>query len=129
MVDSLDCPKAALRLFTVVVLSAFVPGASGTAQESRPRGAQVHQDEAAVVHIPEPMVFDLVRGLGAVQGEAEVNVLWHPIPGGLGPRQAIVRSIIGCSTEDGRFSLNGASRADFDAVSRSPYPRTETLGA
>ncbi len=75
MVDSLDCPKAALRLFTVVVLSAFVPGASGTAQESRPRGAQVHQDEAAVVHIPEPMVFDLVRGLGAVQGEAEVNVL------------------------------------------------------
>ena len=75
MVDSLDCQKAALRLFTVVVLSAFVPGASGTAQESRPRGAQVHQDEAAVVRIPEPMVFDLVRGLGAVQGEAEVNVL------------------------------------------------------
>lgn len=75
MVDSLDCPKAALRLFNVVVLAAFVPGASGSAQESRPHGAQVHQDEAAAVHIPEPMVFDLVRGLGAVQGEAEVNVL------------------------------------------------------
>jgi hypothetical protein len=32
-------------------------------------------------HIPEPMVFDLVRGLGAKQGEVEVNTLalfaWH----------------------------------------------------
>ncbi len=75
MVDSLDCLKGALRWLTVVVLAAFVPGASGTAQESRPRDAQLHQDETAVVHIPEPMVFDLVRGLGAKQGEAEVNVL------------------------------------------------------
>jgi hypothetical protein len=27
------------------------------------------------LHIPEPMIFDLVRGLGARQGEFEVNVL------------------------------------------------------
>ncbi len=30
---------------------------------------------ASSVEIPEPMVFDLVRGLGAEQGELEVNVL------------------------------------------------------
>ena len=76
-----------------------------------------------------------------VHGTRTLNRYRHSTPGistpgqrshasaGLGTRQAIVRSIIGCSTEDGRFSLNGASRADFDAVSRSPYPRTETLGA
>jgi hypothetical protein len=42
-------------------------------------GGQIHsgapQPEPAAVHIPEPMIFDLVRGLGARRGEFEVNVL------------------------------------------------------
>jgi len=29
----------------------------------------------STVHIPEPLMFDLVRGLGARQGELEVNSL------------------------------------------------------
>ncbi len=40
-----------------------------------PRGAEDYRAEDSVVRIAEPMVFDLVRGLGAEQGEVEVNVL------------------------------------------------------
>ena len=32
-------------------------------------------DDHGTIHIPEPMVFDLVRGLGAEKGEFEANVL------------------------------------------------------
>lgn len=40
-----------------------------------PYGAEPRADESHTVHIPEPMVFDLVRGLGARKGEVEANVL------------------------------------------------------
>lgn len=41
--------------------------------ESDPRSAGLFPGSAP--HIPEPMVFDLVRGLGAARGELEVNTL------------------------------------------------------
>ena len=40
-----------------------------------PRGAEDYEAERHAPIIPEPMVFDLVRGLGARRGELEVNVL------------------------------------------------------
>lgn len=40
--------------------------------ERDPRTAGLHHTSA---HLPEPMVFDLVRGLGAREGELETNVL------------------------------------------------------
>ena len=45
------------------------------ADPDEPRGAEDFGSEENVPHIPEPMVFDLVRGLGAQKGEMEVNVL------------------------------------------------------
>lgn len=45
------------------------------AQEDEPFGAEGAADEGHEIHIPEPMVFDLVRGLGAHRGEFETNVL------------------------------------------------------
>ena len=44
-------------------------------EPDEPRGAEDYRAETHTVRIPEPMVFDLVRGLGAKQGEVEVNVL------------------------------------------------------
>lgn len=50
---------------------------------SDPYGAEREADESHVVRIPEPMVFDLVRGLGARKGELEANVLvGAPVGGG-----------------------------------------------
>ncbi len=40
-----------------------------------PFGAEDYGSEDNIPSIPEPMVFDLVRGLGADRGEFEVNVL------------------------------------------------------
>lgn len=42
-----------------------------------PWGAEGQHEEDAVVRIPEPLVFDLVRGLGARRGELETNVLFQ----------------------------------------------------
>jgi|SRR5690606_35812962 len=44
-----------------------------SAQESDPRRAGLFP--GSYPHIPEPMAFDLVRGLGAQRGEVEVNTL------------------------------------------------------
>ncbi len=60
---------------------------------SEPFGAEDHGAEDNTPSIPEPMVFDLVRGLGAHQGELEVNVLGEfplstdggPAPAGFDP--------------------------------------------
>lgn len=38
-------------------------------------GAEELHDSDDVPRIPEPMIFDLVRPLGAIQGEAEINTL------------------------------------------------------
>ncbi len=38
-------------------------------------GHASHETSEAAVHIPEPMIFDMVRGLGAKKGEFEANVL------------------------------------------------------
>ena len=62
-----------LRAFALAVTltAGFVPLAQSQEQEpERDFGA-----EDDPVLIPEPMVFDLVRGLGADKGELEVNVL------------------------------------------------------
>ncbi len=48
---------------------------TSAAQDAEPFGAEDFASEDRVVHIPEPMVFDLVRSLGARRGEFEVNVL------------------------------------------------------
>jgi hypothetical protein len=42
---------------------------------SVPAGAQPHPHAGALSPMPEPMVFDLVRPLGAKRGELEVNTL------------------------------------------------------
>ncbi len=63
-------PRLRSALATLVCI---VPTAS--AQDIEPFGAEDFASEKRVVHIPEPMVFDLVRSLGAHQGEFEVNVL------------------------------------------------------
>lgn len=44
-------------------------------RQSEPFGAEDKGAEDNMPSIPEPMVFDLVRGLGAHRGEFEVNVL------------------------------------------------------
>ena len=62
-----------LRAFALAVTltAGFVPLAQSQEQEpERDFGA-----EDDPVLIPEPMVFGLVRGLGADKGELEVNVL------------------------------------------------------
>ena len=51
-----------------VALGAIPTGAGAQIQDGR-----LTEDHA--LHIPEPMVFDLVRGLGAGKGEFEANVL------------------------------------------------------
>ena len=38
-------------------------------------GAEEPHAEDHPLHIPEPLIFDLVRGLGAERGEFEANVL------------------------------------------------------
>lgn len=42
-----------------------------------PWGAEDRRAEMRRIQIPEPMVFDLVRGLGARRGELEVNTLFQ----------------------------------------------------
>lgn len=58
------------RFLLLVWLRAATPC---VAQE--PFGAEDFGARDDAVHIPEPLVFDLVRGLGAHRGELEVNVL------------------------------------------------------
>lgn len=53
--------------------SALRGGAASAAFE--PFGAEEFADRTNRPRIPEPLVFDLVRPLGATKGEAEVNVL------------------------------------------------------
>ena len=48
---------------------------SGSAQEAEPFGAEDGGAQAHAPIIPEPMVFDLVRPLGALKGELEGNTL------------------------------------------------------
>jgi hypothetical protein len=48
-----------------------VPNAVAQEPDPEPFGAEDHAAEDDPVHIPEPMIFDLVRGLGAQQGELE----------------------------------------------------------
>lgn len=63
-----------------LLVVALLVSSSGATQErnadpDEPYGAEDYGSEDNAVHIPEPMVFDLVRGLGAHRGELEVNVL------------------------------------------------------
>lgn len=54
--------------------------------QSEPFGAEDKGAEDNIPSIPEPMVFDLVRGLGAHRGEFEINVLGEfPLSTGGGP--------------------------------------------
>jgi hypothetical protein len=63
-------------LFILVAAPGLLP-AGQTTSSSRP----IDPDEGSVAsvnpHIPEPMVFDLVRPLGAKRGELEVNSLFR----------------------------------------------------
>jgi hypothetical protein len=60
-----------------VLLLAGVLAAPLRAQEvTEPFGADDARAESGRLHIPEPMVFDLVRPLGARKGEGEVNTLF-----------------------------------------------------
>lgn len=54
---------------------AFLDGVHDRGKTGEPWGAEDWGAEDAEVSIPEPMVFDLVRPLGAHRGESEVNVL------------------------------------------------------
>jgi hypothetical protein len=48
--------------------------------------ANTADESSGELHIPEPMVFDLVRPLGAKRGEFEVNTLVRWVASGEGPR-------------------------------------------
>jgi hypothetical protein len=61
-------------LIALLVLLLAAP-ASARAQEAEPFGAEDGGAEAHAPIIPEPMVFDLVRPLGAKKGELEGNAL------------------------------------------------------
>ena len=67
------------RLYRATMLSLFAQaillGHAATVFAREPFGAEDKGAEDNVPSIPEPMVFDLVRGLGARQGEFEINCL------------------------------------------------------
>ena len=75
-----------------VLLVALLPSGQDSVA-SEPFGAEDRGAESHIPSIPEPMVFDLVRGLGARRGECEVNVLGlfplnrssEPAPSGFDP--------------------------------------------
>jgi len=69
---------------TIAVLTFLLPLATAVASESEKTvdgsvvevaTAGADHNQPGIVHVPEPMVFDLVRGLSAEQGEWEVNTL------------------------------------------------------
>jgi hypothetical protein len=68
--DGAPAPRAGImpcRIATSLLLAVLFCGGPAVAADD---------DEAEpAVHVPEPMVFDLVRGLGAKRGEFELNVL------------------------------------------------------
>ena len=68
---------AALLLRASLALAPQIVGTGAGASEpdDEPFGAEDFGAEQHAVRIPEPMVFDLVRGLGARRGELEVNTL------------------------------------------------------
>jgi hypothetical protein len=68
---------ASILLILILYVTGAAPAfAEATAEDPRePRGAEDFGSQEAVPLIPEPMVFDMVRGLGAEKGEFEANVL------------------------------------------------------
>jgi hypothetical protein len=56
-------PRSLHPFLIVLIALAAIPGDAGA------------QTDDTELHIPEPMIFDLVRGLGAKKGELETNVL------------------------------------------------------
>ena len=74
-------PLASLQ--TALILGAIVaasPGAAAEPVDTDHDGVSDRQERALgldprLVNIPEPLLFDMVRGLGARRGELEVNVL------------------------------------------------------
>ncbi len=76
-------PAGSLRVHTPIVLVLIlhlVGGGSALAapaekESHEPYGAEDFGAEDDIPLIPEPMIFDMVRGLGAEKGEFEANVL------------------------------------------------------
>ena len=63
------------RRLALVMLVAVVPSARAQDAQEEPFGAEDARAEQHAVPIPEPLFFDLVRPLGALQGEFEANIL------------------------------------------------------
>lgn len=59
----------------VLVLEPLASTSTAAENASEPYGAEDFGAQQHTVRIPEPLVFDLVRPLGALQGELEVNNL------------------------------------------------------
>jgi hypothetical protein len=66
--------RLSLFLVSSLALLSTHPLAQG-ANQQEPLGAEDFGAQDSIVHIPQPMVFDMVRGLGAHRGELEINVL------------------------------------------------------
>ena len=66
--------RLAFVVSTAVCLT-LLHSEEGAADPGEPLGAEDYRAEKREIIIPEPMVFDLVRGLGAKRGELEANVL------------------------------------------------------
>lgn len=62
-------------LASVVFAALLALPCAGAEAGDDPRGAEDPYVADDAVRLPEPLVFDLVRGLGARRGELEVNVL------------------------------------------------------
>lgn len=75
--------KLALLVFLAIPAAPCFGSDSG----SELRGAEGPHAAEHTVHIPEPLVFDLVRGLGARRGELEINVLGQFPVGGSNNRK------------------------------------------
>lgn len=90
---------AVVCLWLALSVWTAVPAAAEDDPGQEPYGAEDAGAEDDPVHIPEPMVFDLVRGLGAEKGEFEANVLSCP------------RSIVGPTTRSSRRPRSSSRRS------------------
>jgi hypothetical protein len=67
-----------VRTAFLCLFAAALPAFSAfAAEKDQPTGLSFHDDYASEAEVPEPLLFDLVRRLGAQQGEFEANVLFR----------------------------------------------------
>lgn len=74
-------PPARARRWAVLLSLAVALGTPGLAPASTPDDPDEATFASSRLRIPEPMVFDLVRPLGAPKGELEVNALFRASSG------------------------------------------------